>query len=126
MDVEAPCGGTITAIFAEADSVVPVGEALCELDGDGSGGGGTGGDDSGASAATGEGSPGARSRGVPGDPSPASAPGSEPTSGVPVRAAAGRDADGGFDPAAAADAVTSLPGVLASPLAKRIASERGV
>jgi 2-oxoglutarate dehydrogenase E2 component (dihydrolipoamide succinyltransferase) len=125
MEVEAPAGGTITTIFADVDAVVPVGEALCELDGDGSG---TGGDDSGASAATGEGSPGARSRGVPGDPSPASAPSSRPGSGAGVteRAAAGRDANGGFDPALAADAVTSLPGVLASPLAKRIASERGV
>jgi 2-oxoglutarate dehydrogenase E2 component (dihydrolipoamide succinyltransferase) len=105
MEVEAPVGGTITAIFAEADAVVPVGEALCELDGDGSGGGGTGGDDSGASA-----------------------PGSErpPSAGLPERAAAGRDANGGFDPALAADAVTSLPGVLASPVAKRVAAERGV
>jgi pyruvate dehydrogenase E2 component (dihydrolipoamide acetyltransferase) len=94
MEVEAPSGGTITAIFAEADAVVPVGEALCELDGDGSGSGGDQGD--------------------------ASAPGSS------GRAAGGLDQHGGFDPAAAADAVTSLPGVLASPLAKRIASERGV
>ena len=31
MEVEAPAAGTITAIFAEADAVVPVGEALCEL-----------------------------------------------------------------------------------------------
>ncbi len=129
MEVEAPAGGTITAIFAEADAVVPVGEALCELDGD-------------ASAATGGGSPGATPRGeseadasgvegasggVPGDPPPASAPGSgDVESDIAGRAAAGRDANGGFDPAAAADAVTSLPGVLASPLAKRIASERGV
>jgi pyruvate dehydrogenase E2 component (dihydrolipoamide acetyltransferase) len=129
MEVEAPSGGTITAIFAEADAVVPVGEALCELNGDGGGDGGS------ASAATGEGSPGATPRGdseadasgaggasggVPGDPSPASAPSSN------ARAAGGRDQHGGFDPAAAADAVTSLPGVLASPIAKRIASERGV
>lgn len=134
MEVEAPAGGTITAIFAEADAVVPVGEALCELDGDGDG--------AIASAATGEGSPGATpredveagaaeaggaSRGVPGDPSPASAPSSGDVGpGIAGRAAAGRDANGGFDPAGAADAVTSLPGVLASPLAKRIASERGV
>ncbi|MDX6654275.1 MAG: hypothetical protein QOH18_985 [Solirubrobacterales bacterium] len=134
MEVEAPSAGTITAIFAEADAVVPVGEALCELDGDG--------DEGGASAATGEGSPGATPRGdseadasgaggasggVPGDPSPASAPGSGGTgSDIAERAAAGRDANGSFDPGAAADAVTSLPGVLASPLAKRIASERGV
>jgi pyruvate dehydrogenase E2 component (dihydrolipoamide acetyltransferase) len=108
MEVEAPAAGTITAIFAEADAVVPVGEPLCELDGDGSS----------ASGATGEGSPGAFG-GVPGDPSPASPPSSE-------RSAGGLDEHGAFDPAAAADAVTSLPGVLASPLAKRIASERGV
>jgi pyruvate dehydrogenase E2 component (dihydrolipoamide acetyltransferase) len=137
MEVEAPSAGTITAIFAEADAVVPVGEPLCELDGDGSG------DGADTSADAGEGSPGATQRGdgaavasggsgapggVPGDPSPASAPGSESPSGTGVteRAAAGRDANGSFDPAAAADAVTSLPGPLASPLAKRIAAERGV
>jgi 2-oxoglutarate dehydrogenase E2 component (dihydrolipoamide succinyltransferase) len=132
MEVEAPAGGTITAIFAEADAVVPVGEALCELDGDGSG----------ASADAGEGSPGATPRGdseadaseaggarggVPGDPSPASAPSSSDAGpDIAERAAAGRDPNGSFDPAAAADAVTSLPGTLASPIAKRIAAERGV
>jgi 2-oxoglutarate dehydrogenase E2 component (dihydrolipoamide succinyltransferase) len=137
MEVEAPAAGTITAIFAEADAVVPVGEALCELDGDGSG------DGADASVGAGEGSPGATPRddgaavasgdsgapgGVPGDPSPAPTPSSEPPSGAGAaqRAAAGRDANGSFDPAAAAEAVTSLPGPLASPLAKRIASERGV
>jgi pyruvate dehydrogenase E2 component (dihydrolipoamide acetyltransferase) len=123
MEVESPAAGVVTAIFAEADAVVPVGEAICELDGDGSGGGA---DVAGASVATGEGSPGAFG-GVPGDPSPASAPSSDdPASGVGERAAGGRDANGGFDPALAADAVTSLPGPLASPLAKRIASKRGV
>jgi pyruvate dehydrogenase E2 component (dihydrolipoamide acetyltransferase) len=124
MEVEAPAAGTITAIFAEADAVVPVGEALCELDGD-------------ASADAGGGSPGATPReeseadtsgvegasgGVPGDPPPVSAP----SAGLSDRAAAGRDRNGGFSPAVAADAVTSLPGVLASPIAKRIASERGL
>jgi pyruvate dehydrogenase E2 component (dihydrolipoamide acetyltransferase) len=108
-EVESPAAGTVTAILAEAEAVVPVGGALLELDGDGSGQ---------ASGATGEGSPGAFG-GVPGDPSPASPPNSD-------RAAAGRSEHGAFDPAAAADAVTSLPGVLASPLAKRIASEHGV
>jgi 2-oxoglutarate dehydrogenase E2 component (dihydrolipoamide succinyltransferase) len=118
MEVESPATGVVTAIFAEADAVVPVGEAICELDGDGSGGG--------ASEAAGEGSPGAFG-GVPGDPSPASAPSSgDPAPGVAERAAGGRDANGGFDPALAADAVTSLPGPLASPLAKRIASQRGI
>jgi pyruvate dehydrogenase E2 component (dihydrolipoamide acetyltransferase) len=101
MEVESPAAGTVTAIFAEADGVVPVGEAICELDGDGTAGG-----EGGASAPS------------SGDPAP----------GVAERAAGGRDANGGFDPAAAADAVTSLPGdkPLASPLAKRIASKRGV
>jgi pyruvate dehydrogenase E2 component (dihydrolipoamide acetyltransferase) len=123
MEVESPAAGVVTAIFAEADAVVPVGEAICELDGDGSGGGT---DVADASTATGEGSPGAFG-GVPGDPSPASAPSSGgPAPGVGERAAGGRDANGGFDPALAADAVTSLPGPLASPLAKRIASKRGV
>ncbi len=133
MEVESPAAGTVTAIFAEADAVVPVGEAICELDGDGSGGGATGDSGGGASGATGEGSRGAFG-GVPGDPSPASAPGSggrasgvsDPAAGVAERAAGGRDANGSFDPALAADAVTSLPGPLASPLAKRIASKRGV
>jgi 2-oxoglutarate dehydrogenase E2 component (dihydrolipoamide succinyltransferase) len=116
MEVESPAAGTVTAIIAEADATVPVGEAICELDGDGSGAGASTGL---ASAAIGEGSPGAHSRGVPGDPSPASAPSSD-------RAAGGRDKHGAFDPAAAANAVTSLPGVLASPIAKRIARDRGV
>jgi pyruvate dehydrogenase E2 component (dihydrolipoamide acetyltransferase) len=121
MEVESPAAGVVTAIFAEADAVVPVGEAICELDGDGAGGG-----EGGASTDAGEGSPGAFG-GVPGDPSPASVPSSGgPAAGVAERAAGGRDANGGFDPAAAADAVTSLPGPLASPLAKRIASKRGI
>jgi pyruvate dehydrogenase E2 component (dihydrolipoamide acetyltransferase) len=139
MEVESPAAGTVTAIFAEADAVVPVGKAICELDGDGSGGGAGADSAGGASAATGEGSPGAFG-GVPGDPSPASTPGSggsarqadsaagsgDPAAGVAERAAGGRDANGSFDPKLAADAVTSLPGPLASPLAKRIASKRGV
>src|ERR1700712_6074971 len=57
MEVESPAAGVVTAIFAEADAVVPVGEPLCELDGDGSGG-----DGGSASADAGEGSPGAHSR----------------------------------------------------------------
>jgi pyruvate dehydrogenase E2 component (dihydrolipoamide acetyltransferase) len=118
MEVESPAAGTVTAIIAEADAVVPVGEGICELDGDGSG--------AGASTATGEGSPGAFG-GVPGDPSPASAPSSgRPAADIAERAAGGRDQNGRFDPGAAAEAVTSLPGVLASPIAKRIARDRGV
>jgi pyruvate dehydrogenase E2 component (dihydrolipoamide acetyltransferase) len=116
MEVESPAAGTVTAIFAAADAVVPVGEALCELDGDGSGGA-----EADASTAVGEGSPGAFG-GVPGDPSPTSAPGSND------RASGGLDEHGAFDPAAAADAVTSLRNdqPLASPIAKRIASQRGI
>jgi pyruvate dehydrogenase E2 component (dihydrolipoamide acetyltransferase) len=129
MEVEAPAGGTITAIFAEADAVVPVGEALCELDGDAcadAGGGSPGATPRGESEADASGVEGA-SGGVPGDPPPASAPSAgDAGPDIAERAAAGRDANGSFDPAVAADAVTSLPGVLASPLAKRIASERGV
>jgi 2-oxoglutarate dehydrogenase E2 component (dihydrolipoamide succinyltransferase) len=118
MEVESPATGVVTAIFAAADAVVPVGEAICELDGDGTGASGNVAD---ASAPTGEGSPGAFG-GVPGDPSPASAPGSGD------RASGGLDEHGRFDPALAADAVTSLPkdGPLASPIAKRIASQRGI
>lgn len=37
MEVESPAAGVVTAIFAEAEAVVPVGEAICELDGDGAG-----------------------------------------------------------------------------------------
>jgi 2-oxoglutarate dehydrogenase E2 component (dihydrolipoamide succinyltransferase) len=98
MEVESPAAGTVTALLAEADETVPVGGPLCELNAD-----------------AGEGSPGAFG-GVPGDPSPASAsPG-------------GLDQHGAFDPAAAADAVTSLQkdGPLASPVAKRIASQHGI
>ena len=35
MEVESPASGTVTAIIAEADATVPVGEAICELDGSG-------------------------------------------------------------------------------------------
>ena len=119
-EVLAPVAGTITAILAEADETVAVGAPLCELDGD-------------AGGATGEGSPGAFG-GVPGDPSPASPPGSSepgasaPGAGAAERAAGGRDEHGAFDPHAAAEAVTSLPKdtPLASPLARRIAADRGV
>jgi pyruvate dehydrogenase E2 component (dihydrolipoamide acetyltransferase) len=48
--------------------------------------------------------------------------------GLRTRAAGGRDAVGGFAPRAAAEAVASLPHdePLASPVAKRVAAERGV
>jgi pyruvate dehydrogenase E2 component (dihydrolipoamide acetyltransferase) len=59
---------------------------------------------------------------VSGEPEPAS------TADIEARAAAGRDEFGSFDPDAAAEAVTSLPRdePLASPVAKRVAAERGV
>jgi pyruvate dehydrogenase E2 component (dihydrolipoamide acetyltransferase) len=125
-EVLAPVAGTVTAILVQADETVAVGAPLCELDGDGD-----------AGAGVGEGSPGAFG-GVPGDPSPTPADGSDatpsdagpaaPTAGAAERAAAGRDEHGAFDPRAAAEAVTSLPGdqPLASPLARRIAADRGV
>lgn len=52
----------------------------------------------------------------------------ESTPELGARAAGGRNEFGGFDPVAAADAVTSLPRdePLASPVAKRIAAERGI
>ncbi len=157
-EVTSPASGTITAILAEAGAVVPVGEALCELDGDG----GSDAGDGDAGAASGEDSPGAFG-GVPGESSPEAAHGAGSAgsgsaggssegsgaaageaaragakgpgagggaadTGVAERAAAGRDASGGFDPDAAADAVTSLPSEapLASPLARRVAADRGV
>jgi pyruvate dehydrogenase E2 component (dihydrolipoamide acetyltransferase) len=113
-EVLSPAPGTLTRIVAQAGETVAVGGALAELNGDGEG----------AGADAEEGSPGAFG-GVPGDPSSASAPGSP---GLPERAAAGRNAVGAFDPGVAADAVTSLPSgaPLASPVARRIAAERGV
>jgi pyruvate dehydrogenase E2 component (dihydrolipoamide acetyltransferase) len=51
-----------------------------------------------------------------------------PDTGSSRRAAAGRDEFGSFDPNSAAEAVTSLPRdePLASPVARRVAAERGV
>jgi 2-oxoglutarate dehydrogenase E2 component (dihydrolipoamide succinyltransferase) len=96
-EIESPAAGTLTRIVAEAGETVAVGEPLGELDGDGGG--------DGKAAATAE--PGAK---------------------IGARAAGGRDEFGAFDPAAAADAVTSLPSdePLASPVAKRVAADRGV
>ncbi|HEX4729891.1 MAG TPA: dihydrolipoamide acetyltransferase family protein [Solirubrobacterales bacterium] len=105
-EVLSPAAGTITAILVEVDETVPVGAPLCELDGDASAPG-SGTDSRATGSGAGSGAPGA---------------------GTAQRAAGGRDENGAFDPAAAADAVTSLPkdGPLASPLARRIAAERGV
>jgi 2-oxoglutarate dehydrogenase E2 component (dihydrolipoamide succinyltransferase) len=112
-EVLSPAGGTVTKFFAEPGDSVPVGEPLCELDGDGSG--------------SGEAQPSPASEPTEPKTSPTPAP-STPSAGAEERAAAGRDENGRFDPTAAADAVTSLPSdsPLASPLARRIAAERGV
>jgi pyruvate dehydrogenase E2 component (dihydrolipoamide acetyltransferase) len=129
VEIESTAAGTVTALLVGVDEVVAVGGGLMELDGD----------ESGASAVAGEGSPDAAPReaspatvlgssdasgSVSGEPSPTPTPGA----GVSERAAAGRDAFGSFDPGAAAEAVTSLPSdaPLASPLARRVAAEKGV
>jgi pyruvate dehydrogenase E2 component (dihydrolipoyllysine-residue acetyltransferase) len=111
-EIEAPASGTLTRIVAEAGETVAVGAPLAELDGGGSGG----------AAATGVDSPDTSQQGVSGESTPA------PAAEIGARAASGRDEHGGFDPVAAADAVTSLPSdePLASPVAKRIAAERGI
>jgi 2-oxoglutarate dehydrogenase E2 component (dihydrolipoamide succinyltransferase) len=95
-EVESPASGTLTKIVAEVGETVAVGAPLAELDGDG-------------------GAEGARKTGA-----------GEGT--IAKRAAAGRDEHGAFDPAAAGEAVTSLPRdePLASPVARRIAAERGI
>ncbi len=125
-EIVSPAAGTLTSIVAEVGETVAVGGALAELDGGGGGAVAAGvgspdatprGEDS-AGASEGNGA----SRGVPGEPTPAS------TAGLGARAAAGRDAVGSFDPEAAAEAVTSLARdePLASPVARRVAAERGV
>jgi pyruvate dehydrogenase E2 component (dihydrolipoamide acetyltransferase) len=110
-EVLSPAAGTVTAILAQVDEVVAVGAPLCELDGDAS------------ASAPGSGASGPSSGGGSGsaDAGPVGADAS-------VRAAGGRNEHGAFDPHAAADAVTSLPkdGPLASPLARRVAADRGV
>jgi pyruvate dehydrogenase E2 component (dihydrolipoamide acetyltransferase) len=98
-EVLAPASGTLTRIVAEAGDTVAVGGPLAELNGDG-------GEGDGAAAA-----------GI-----------DSPDAELGARAAAGRDQFGRFDPATAADVVTSLPRdePLASPVARRVAAERGV
>jgi pyruvate dehydrogenase E2 component (dihydrolipoamide acetyltransferase) len=151
-EVLAPVAGTVTAILAAAEETVAVGAGLCELDGDGSGGGASvaseadspdatpRGDGEADASTTGSGASG----GVSGEPTSEATPGSGggstsagagssggavvPTAGAAERAAGGRDEHGAFDPHAAAEAVTSLPAdsPLASPLARRIAKDRGI
>jgi pyruvate dehydrogenase E2 component (dihydrolipoamide acetyltransferase) len=116
VEIESTASGTVTAILVGVDEVVAVGAGLCELDGDGSGGGGA--------SAVADPAPSEEKT----SPSSSAAATSAPTAGFEQRAAAGRDANGAFDPAAAAEAVTSLPSdePLASPLARRVAAEKGV
>jgi pyruvate dehydrogenase E2 component (dihydrolipoamide acetyltransferase) len=106
-EVLAPVAGTVTSILVQADETVAVGAPLCELDGD---------EDGSGASVPGSGGPGSGRSTV------------APTAGASERAAAGRDQHGAFDPHAAAEAVTSLPAdsPLASPLARRIAKDRGV
>jgi pyruvate dehydrogenase E2 component (dihydrolipoamide acetyltransferase) len=145
-EVLAPVAGVVTSILALADETVAVGAPLCELDGDGGGGGASVATEADSPDATprGDGEAGAStigsgaSGGVSGESTSASTPSSgaagsgagtvDLTAGASERAAGGRDQHGAFDPHAAADAVTSLPadGPLASPLARRIAADRGV
>ena len=153
-EVLAPVAGVVTAILVQADETVAVGAGLCELDGDGSGASGDVGEVSPDAAPRGDGEAGASttgsgaSGGVSGEPSPTSPPGPgagstsagsgaaggsgvDPATlaaGAAERAAGGRDEHGAFDPHAAAEAVTSLPAdtPLASPLARRIAADRGI
>ncbi len=109
MEVESPAAGTVTSLLADPDQIVPVGEPICELDGDGS-----------------TPAPSAPEPTAPTTPEAAPSSSPPPSADVSDRAAAGRDQHGAFDPTAAANAVTSLPGVLASPIAKRIARDQGV
>src|SRR4051812_2717454 len=128
-EVESPAAGTLTRILADAGTTVAVGEPLGELDGDGGGGASDG---SGEAAASEVDSPDAPSQEVSGEstPAPSAEQGGWASWGGAGGdgAAAGRDEHGAFDPAAAADAVTSLSRdePLASPVAKRVAAERGV
>lgn len=140
-EVVAPAAGVLSKILAEVGDSVPVGEPLAELavGAQDASAGLRGGVGVGSADATqrGEGAAGAveaggASRRVSGEPTPTP----PPSSGAPVHAdrrlaeiaAAGRDEHGRFDPAAAAEAVTSAAGGrrLASPLARRVASEHGV
>ena len=142
-EVVAPADGVLVRIVADVGADVPVGQPLAELAPVGGGAVGVGsadatrrGEDSaGASEADGA------SRGVSAEPTPTAETGSgggesRLTPGLAARAAAGRDEFGRFDPQAAAEAVLSFvpaasgtngaSGVLASPIARRMAASHGV
>jgi pyruvate/2-oxoglutarate dehydrogenase complex dihydrolipoamide acyltransferase (E2) component len=111
-EVLAPADGVLTKIVAGVEETVAVGEPIGEME-------------VGADASS------LISDNVPSD-APAGEEGADP--GVAVRAAAGRDEVGRFDPKAAAEAVLSFAPrgsgsttpALASPVAKRIAAEHGL
>jgi 2-oxoglutarate dehydrogenase E2 component (dihydrolipoamide succinyltransferase) len=135
-EVVAPVGGVLTKILIEVDEVVPVGGPLAEISTEEDGGVVAGSPDatprdSALAARVGNDAP----RRVSGEP--ATTPPPRPP-GLAERAAAGRDAFGRFDPKAAARAVLSFvpqlaegeakagASVLASPVARRMARDRGV
>ena len=141
-EVVAPADGVLARILAEVGADVPVGQPLAELAPVGGGAAGVGSADAtrreedAADASEDEDA----SRRVSAEPTPAAQTGSgggesRLTPGLAARAAAGRDEFGRFDPKAAAEAVLSFvaapagtngANVLASPIAKRMASVHGV
>jgi pyruvate/2-oxoglutarate dehydrogenase complex dihydrolipoamide acyltransferase (E2) component len=142
-EVVAPADGVLARIIAEVGADVPVGEPLAELAPVGGGGVGVGSPDTLREAPSGSEATAADSsrRVASGEPTPTPQTGSSHSEsrtapGLAARAAAGRDAFGRFDPKAAAEAVLSFvavpagtngsAGVLASPVAKRMAAHHGV
>jgi 2-oxoglutarate dehydrogenase E2 component (dihydrolipoamide succinyltransferase) len=124
-ELVSPVDGVLARIVVQEGDTVAVGEPLAEL--------AVGGGVPVTLAATGDGvAPPAADPSA--DPAPAAVPAPPAQADAPngiglsARAAAGRDAHGAFDPAAAAEAVVacSRGGPLASPVARRIAQEHGL
>ena len=148
-EVVAPADGVVVRLLVEVDGEVAVGGGLVELavgdeaaaaiseTGEGSGAGSADATQRG-DAEAGASDAGGASRGVSAEPMPAPVYGSGAAGpgmdqDLAVRAAAGRDEFGRFDPKAAAEAVVSfVAGVNgrasspASPVAKRMAAKHGV
>jgi pyruvate dehydrogenase E2 component (dihydrolipoamide acetyltransferase) len=118
-EVFAPADGVLTRIVAAAGTTVAVGEPLAELS---------------VHVAAVAGTEPRAEPDPPAAPAPAVPAGGgdvdreEAGAEIAVRAAAGHDGHGRFDPAAAALAVTGVAraGSLASPVARRIAAEHGI
>jgi 2-oxoglutarate dehydrogenase E2 component (dihydrolipoamide succinyltransferase) len=118
-EVFAPADGVLTRIAAAAGTTVAVGEPLAELS---------------VHVAAVAGTEPSAEPDPPAAPAPAVPAGGgdvdreEAGGEIAVRAAAGHDGHGRFDPAAAALAVTGVAraGSLASPVARRIAAEHGI